>query len=607
MTTPRIPRATTQPGPDPHSFARPDAVRVVHFDWRADLSFAGRAVAGVVDLRLDRADPAAPLVLDTRGLRIEGVEAAGPGAHRHPAAFVLGPKDPVLGRSLTIALDDHDRTVRIQYRADRADGLLWLEPAQTAGKRAPFVFSQAQAILARTFLPCQDTPGVRTTFSAEITVDEDVRVVMAAEDDNDPARRPADRTYRFHMDAPIPSYLVAFAAGDLAFAELGPRTGVWAEPATLDAARYELADTEAMVRAAEALVGPYRWGRYDLLVLPPAFPFGGMENPRLTFATPTILAGDRSLVSLVAHELAHAWSGNLVTNATWEHLWLNEGFTTYLERRIVEALYGSQRAEMEAHNGLSDLADSFAHEAKDPALQRLVVDLAGRDPDDGMTNVPYEKGALLLRTLERTAGREAFDGFLRRWFDAHAMTSVTTETFVAFLRERGPEAIRAFDLDPWLYGPGIPAGAARPDPSVFAAIDEAADAFAAGRRPAEQLPLDQASTQAWLRLLHDLEGRVDARALADLDRAFGLLARDNAEILASFLELGIRAGYEPAVARAETFLVAVGRRKFLVPIYRALVESGRADTARAIYERARPGYHALSRAGVEAVLAAGPS
>lgn len=601
--TPTIPDPVVEPGLDPHSFARFEDVRPTHFDLRLDLSFRERAVEGEVEYTLDRRDPDAPLVLDTRGLRIESVEAAPAEGNFRPTAFLLGPKDPILGRSLTVALGDGDARVRIRYRTTDAAGLLWLEPAQTAGKQAPFVFSQSQAILARTFWPCQDTPAVRTTYTATIRVDEDVRVVMAAEALDSPDARPADRTYRFRMDQKVPSYLVAFAAGDLAFAELGSRTGVWAEPATLEAAAYELGDTERMVEAAEALYGPYRWGRYDVLVLPPSFPFGGMENPRLTFATPTILAGDRSLVSLIAHELAHSWSGNLVTNATWEHLWLNEGFTTYFERRIVEALYGPERAEMEAVIGYADLLDSFEHEAKDPALQRLVVDLAGRDPDAGMTQVPYEKGALLLRTLEKAAGREVFDAFLRRWFDEHAMTSVVTDDFAAYLKAHAPASVRDFDLAPWTHAPGVPDGAALPDETVFAEIDRAAAAFVAGRTGVDDLPLDRASTHEWLRFLERIE-QAPPDALEALDARFGLSQRGNAEIVAAFLELGLRADLPAARARAKTFLLAVGRRKFLVPIYRALVEAGRADEAEAIYAEAKPGYHALSRAGVEKVLEA---
>ena len=261
------------------------------------------------------------------------------------------------------------------------------------------------------------------------------------------------------MPQPIPSYLIAIAIGDLTFQPMSERTGVWAEPAVVASAAREFEDTEQMIKTTEALYGPYRWGRYDLLVLPPSFPFGGMENPRVTFATPTVIVGDKSLVALVAHELAHSWSGNLVTNATWGDFWLNEGFTTYLERRIVEVVYGGRLADMERIIGLRDLAQARA-DVSVPGDRTLQPELAGRDPDDAYSVVPYEQGALFLSFLEARFGRDTFDRFLRRWFDEHAFQSVTTAQFLAFLSKHllstKPGVVTEAQIQEWLHTEGDP-------------------------------------------------------------------------------------------------------------------------------------------------------
>src|ERR1017187_3752278 len=360
---------------DIHSWSRPELIRVRHLELDLDVNFDSRVLAGSATLHLDRTS-GDELVLDTRGLAIRSVDNA--------SSQELGAPDPILGAPLRIQLAPGATWVRIHYSTSpQASGLQWLDPPQTAGKLHPFLYTQSQAIHARSWIPLQDTPAVRVTFQAEIRVPAGLRVVMGAE----------MRGSHFRMEQPVPSYLIALAAGDLEFRALGPRSGVYAEPALIDAAAYEFGDTEAMIGAVEAMYGPYRWGRYDLLVLPPSFPFGGMENPRLTFATPTILAGDRSLVSLVAHELAHSWSGNLVTNATWSDFWLNEGFTVYVERRVLEKLYGPARADMEAVLGRRELDREMAGLRESDRV--LHIDLTGRDPDDGCTLVPYEKGALL--------------------------------------------------------------------------------------------------------------------------------------------------------------------------------------------------------------------
>ncbi|HLM02143.1 MAG TPA: M1 family aminopeptidase/hydrolase, partial [Pyrinomonadaceae bacterium] len=451
---------------DAHSYSNPRQVKVRHVDLDWDVLFDKKILQGTATLVLERAPDAknAPLILDTRDLKIERVETAttAAAARYKEAKFTLGAADKILGAPLTIQLPANAARVRIYYSTSpNASGLQWLSPEQTAGKKSPYMFSQAQAIHARSFIPLQDSPQVRITYAARVRTPKNLLAVMSAEGNSQARARTGD--YRFRMTRPIPAYLIAVAVGDLQFRSLGRRTGVYTEPSMIQKAASELSDTEKMVEATESLFGAYRWGRYDLLVLPPSFPFGGMENPMLTFATPTILAGDKSLVSLVAHELAHSWSGNLVTNATWRDFWLNEGFTTYIERRIIEAVYGATRREMEAALGRRSLEEEMSGMAARDQI--LHVDLRGRDPDEGFTGVPYEKGALFLRWLEEKAGRARFDKFVRGYFDEHAFQSITTETFVDYLDKhlidkrqfasvnprRDKQRLLRANIDEWIY------------------------------------------------------------------------------------------------------------------------------------------------------------
>ncbi len=591
---------------DIHSFARPEEARVTHvgLDLRAD--FASKTLEGTATLDLQTAPGADDIVLDTRGLTIQQVTDASGRALQ----WSLGTEDPILGKPLTVQLPQGTRRIAIRYRTSpEAGALQWLTPEQTAGKRHPFLFSQGQAILTRTWIPTQDSPGIRQSYDARITVPAELTAVMSA-DMLTPQGEPAQggRAFRFRLDTPVPPYLIALAVGDLAFRATGPRTGVWTEPSILDRAAYELAELERFVDAAEALYGPYRWGRYDVLVLPPSFPFGGMENPRLTFATPTILAGDRSLVSLIAHELAHSWSGNLVTNATWADFWLNEGFTTYFENRIMEALYGPERAAMLANLGWQGLQSGIeaAGGATGPDT-RLHIDLAGRDPDAGMTEIPYEKGATFLRTLEQAFGRERWDAYLRGYFDRHAFQPMTTERFLEDLRAnliRGDaELERRLMLQEWAYGTGLPANAVRRESDAFARVEAQAQRFVAGT-PAAQLETNRWTTQEWQHFLGALPQGLTPAQLADLDRAFRLSEQGNSEILFAWLQIAVRHRYEPALPALERFLTTQGRRKFVRPLFASLMEQGEWGQAHArrIYQRARPGYHPVTSGSVDEIV-----
>ena len=465
---------------DLHSYATPDEIVVRHLELDWDVRFDRRVLEGTATLQVERlVEEAERLVLDTRDLAIAAVEESADGTTWTAAPFTLGDADPVLGAPLAVTLSPTATRVRVAYATSpEASGVQWLEPSQTAGGTHPFMFTQSQAIHARTWIPLQDSPGVRVTYDATVRTPPALRAVMSAATDLD---APLDGEFRFEMRQPIPSYLVALAVGDLAFRPMSDRTGVYAEPTMVAAAAAEFDDTEAMMAATERLYGPYRWERYDLLVLPPSFPFGGMENPRLTFATPTVIAGDKSLVALVAHELAHSWSGNLVTNATWRDFWLNEGFTVYLERRILEAIFGRARVDMEATLDRQTLAEELAR--LDPADQILHVDLAGRDPDDGMTQVPYLKGERFLRLLEDTVGRERFDIFLRDYFDHFAFQSITTSDFVAYLDEHllsDPEQRALLQVATWLEEPGLPDNAPRAESDALSRVEAQAAGWVGG-------------------------------------------------------------------------------------------------------------------------------
>jgi leukotriene-A4 hydrolase len=543
---------------DVHSWSRPDQSRVRHIDLDLTVDFDRKVLEGSATVHFDRLAPG-DLILDTRDLQIRGVENA--------AGFELGKPDPILGAPLRIVEPAGD-WVRVHYATvPQASGLQWLDAAQTADKSHPYLYTQSQAIHARSWIPLQDTPGVRITFSAHIHVPAGMRAVMGAD----------MQGARFEMPQPIPSYLIALAVGNLSFRELGPRSGVYAEPSVVDAAAAEFADTEAMIAAVEEMFGPYRWGRYDLLVLPPSFPFGGMENPRLTFTTPTILAGDKSLVSLVAHELAHSWSGNLVTNATWSDFWLNEGFTVYLERRILEKVYGPERAGMEAVLGRRELDREMASLPESDRV--LHIDLTGRDPDDGCTLVPYEKGALLLRTLEQAVGRERFDAFLRGYFDHFAFRSITTAEFLAYLHHKLPTSV---PVEEWIVRPGIPEGAAEPHSDAF-----------------DNPHIASWTTHQWLHFLRS-QNQPD---MARLDRDYGLTQSHNSETLAEWLLMSIGENYTPAFPRLEEFLRSVGRRKFVKPLYNELMKTPEgADRARRIYAKARPGYHPITQRTIDGIV-----
>jgi leukotriene-A4 hydrolase len=597
------PKMQNSAAPDVHSFSEPEKFRVRHVDLDLKASFADRKLSGKADLLVARDAKAdgSQLILDTRDLTIHTVEAGRDNNSLKRVKWTLGQKDPILGSPLTIDLPEQAERVRISYEtAPSASGLQWLEPAQTAGKTQPFLFSQNESIHARSWIPLQDSPGVRLTYTAKVQAPPELLALMSAEQKGNESG-----SFRFVMEKPIPSYLIALAIGDLEFSPTGARTGVYAERAVLRGAAHEFEDMEKLVEAVEHLYGPYRWGRYDLLILPPSFPFGGMENPRLTFATPTVIAGDKSLVGLVSHELAHSWSGNLVTNATWSDFWLNEGFTSYIENRIQEAVYGREQALMEQVLARRELDHELA--TFDKRDQILHIDLKGRDPDDGTTQVPYIKGALLLRQMEEVFGRAVFDGFLKRYFDKFAFQSITTATMLEYLQQtlfaEYPEQGAKIPIQQWVYEPGLPLLAPRAKSTAFEEISENARAWSQDKIPPRALRTRHWSTQQWLEFMQVLPSPLSHKKMTQLDRAFHFTRTGNDEILDQWLKMVVQSNYKPAFPRLKQFLLQVGRMKMIKPLYAELMKTpeGRAF-AQEVYAGARSGYHPIAQTAIDKIV-----
>lgn len=586
---------------DPHSFSNPDEVMVRHLALDLTVDFETKTLKGFAELTVDNIAGATQLVVDTRDLLIASVEANG-----KVTSFELDTAAiPVFGQSLTISISPGTKKVKIYYATQpQAAALQWLSPAQTNGGTKPFLFTQSQAILARTWIPLQDSPGVKFTYDAVIRTQPGYLALMSAEN---PQEKNSTGVYTFHMPQPVSSYLMALTVGDLAFQPLGDICGVYAEPAMLQRSAYEFADLQKMIDAAGELYGKYQWGRYDVVVLPPSFPFGGMENPRLTFATPTIIAGDRSLVSLIAHELAHSWSGNLVTNATWNDFWLNEGFTVYFEQRIMEKLYGAEYTEMLTALALGELKRTIAEMGPDNPDTRLLLDLEGRDPDEGVSDIAYEKGRFFLLTIEQAVGRPRWDAFLNAYFDTFAFKSTTTEMFLDFLDRqliKGDTALaNKIGIDRWINGTGLPSNCPEIRSAAFARVEEVVNRFRKDPVPALKDSTTGWTTHHWLHFLRELSPGITLKQMELLDQWFAFSKSKNAEIQCDWYLLAIKTDYRPAFPGMQEFLTGVGRRKFLKPIYGELAKTpAHRKWATEVYADARKGYHFVTIQTIDEIL-----
>lgn len=585
---------------DLHSYSNYHQIRVKHLILDIDLDFNNNIIKGYATLNLEHLSKADSLILDTRDLKIKSVQ----NNFGENLNFNLGIAHPIFGSPLSIPINNNTSWVKIEYETSpKAAALQWLNPEQTLGKTKPFLFTQSQAILARTWIPLQDAPANRFTYSAKVHTDPGLMVLMSA---SNPQSKSPQGNYEFEMPQAIPSYLMALCAGDLDFISLGKDCGVYAEPAMVKKAAWEFEDLEKMIKAAEELYGPYAWGRYDVVVLPPSFPFGGMENPRITFATPTIISGDRSLVSLIAHELAHSWSGNLVTNATWNDFWLNEGFTVYFEQRIMEKLYGENYAEMLTALGLGELKNTINSMGEKDPDTHLYLNLENRDPDDGVSDIAYEKGRFFLRTIEAAVGREEFDKWVNSYFKHFKFKSVTTSEFISYLNDHlikgNVELEQKIRMNDWIFGPGLPDNCPQIISKEFEKTDSQSQAFINGKS-ASELNTKDWTTHHWLRFLRAMPENLKITQLDDLNNVFKFNETGNSEIACDWFLICIRNNYNAANPYLKKYLLSVGRRKFLKPLYSALSASPQGKKfALEIYKEARPGYHSVSYKTIDEIL-----
>lgn len=588
---------------DPHSFSNPHEVGTKHIHLKMNVDFDNKVINGIAKLTLIHHDNKGRFVFDANGIDIQKVIVDG----EEVETKVIG-QDELLGMGYEVVIGKETEFVEIHYKTtERSEALQWLNPEQTAGKVHPYLFTQGQAVLTRTWIPCQDSPVQRITYSAEVSCPDELMAVMSA---SNKTMKNDNGDYLFEMKQTIPSYLMALAVGDLRFAEIGPRTGVYTEPALLEKSRKEFEDMEKMLIEAEGLYGEYKWDRYDVIVLPPSFPYGGMENPRLTFATPTILAGDKSLVALIAHEMAHSWSGNLVTNATWDDFWLNEGFTVYFENRIMEEVYGKDYADMLMMLSEQDLKGeiefmfSDKYEDGDSTDTYLKLNTANRNPEVGLTAIAYDKGAFFLKMLEHTYGRETFDAFLKSYFDEHQFQTMTTDRFLTYLdKNLISKSDKKVNVDEWVFGLGLPSSHIPITSNKFTEVEAQMADYKSGK-PATEIATNakEWTYQQTLHFVRLIDEEISVAQMAELDAAFGFTQSGNSEILSEWILRSIKRGYDKVDARMEAFLMTVGRAKFLVPMYQTLKENGKVERAKEIYAKARKNYHSVAYGRIDKLL-----
>ncbi len=584
---------------DPHSYTDIDQGVITNLDLRIKVDFDKRQLEGTAILKLDNAHKGI-LDLDTRDLTINEIQLD----NGEQLKWDLKQREGFMGSLLRIELPQDCKEIIIQYHtSSQSEALLWLNPQQTAGKTYPYLFSQAQPIYARAIVPIQDSPQVRFRYNANVMVPKGLTAVMSSAPGEE--KESKDKNFsllQFTMPQAIPSYLLALVVGNLVSKDLGPRSRVYAEPEFIDAAAWEFANVDSMLIAAEELFGPYQWERFDFIVMPPAFPYGGMENPRLTFLTPTLLAKDRSLVNVLAHELAHSWTGNLVTNATMEDFWLNEGFTVWAERRILEKLVGKDACALACAIGYNGLMEDINRFGDDSPYTCLKTNLSGIDPDEIYSVVPYEKGFLFVSLLEKAVGREKFDLFIRDYIETYRFTSISTEQFTSFLFEKLPDIKTKVDIDSWIYNPGIPQSAPTFQCEILERTQKLANSWKTGVRP-DPKDAQKWASEIWQIYLKMLPKEIPSDECVWLDKNFNLNESKNSEILCSWLTIAANSTYEPAFKYIDLFLGSMGRMKYLKPLYSALhKKEGTRSFAKQIFNKYSDTYHPIAQAAIERIL-----
>ena len=564
---------------DLSSLSNPNEVVVTNLKWEAAVDFDETNLVGKVTYTLQRnTRDAKRLCLDTSHLVIQGVT----GDTNVSLSYKLHPvSKPHLGQLLEINLDPSTKAVTVAYNTTpQSSASQWLPPSQTAGKKHPYLFTQCQAIHARSLFPCQDRPGVKMTYSAKITCPRWSTCVMSAllqkqEEVGDKI------VFFFLQPVPISSYLVALAVGELAKVDICETVAIYSEPCVAEAAAHEFAQTNDFLKIATDLAGTeYVWKRYDLLCLPPSFPYGGMENPCLTFVTPTLLAGDRSLADVVAHEIAHSWTGNLVTNATWQHFWLNEGWTTWFQRKIMAKIHKDEKfVDFDAIGGYKTLQETVEH--MPDKFTSLIPLLGDTDPDEYYSSVPYEKGFNLLYSLEKRVGTPDFEAFFKAYVKTFAYKTLTSEDFKDFFITffKGREEIKTIDWEAWFHHPGMPPEVSVFDQSIAKEAQQLAGLWLAVDTNGGALPdtdISSWTTNSVLCFLDALQGHTfKLSSIFAMNAKYGYAESHNAEILFRFCQLALAAKDRYILPVVVRFITTQGRMKFTRPLYRSLYQFDR--------------------------------
>jgi leukotriene-A4 hydrolase len=576
----------------------------IRLAWNVD--FVNSKIWGTATLSMVRIGKEKLVKLDCSHLNVKCVTDVKSGQRLQ---FTVDPQATKFGGLLAVDLmssEDSAFDLQIEYETtEKCSALQWLRPEQTVGKVHPYLFSQCQAIHARSMLPCQDTPAIKATYNATVTLSAPLAAVMSANKRRQLSSVDGMHTFDFEQTLPIPSYLIAIGAGAITSKEIGPRSAVWCEKEILEAAAFEFAETESFITTAEQLVGKYVWERYDILLLPPSFPYGGMENPCLTFLTPSLLCGDRSLVDVVAHEISHSWTGNLVSCMNWEHFWLNEGFTMFLERKILAKLHGEGWRQFNSHIGLADLRESVAQFGGDGPETALIPDLSNTDPDDVFSSVPYEKGYTLLYVLEElVGGGTIFEPFFKAHIQHHAGKSITSEEFKTFLFDYFKDDVAitskltAFEWSKWLQGRGMPPTIPKYSEEMLTPCRQLAQAWIqTGKSDAVDFgSFSPAQKTMFLDLLLLKANQLDPVVLETLNNAYHLSESKNVEVLLKWYLICIRNKNEAFFEAAAKFATQHGRMKYCRPILRELYKSGEVGRKIALttFERNKSFYHPIA-------------